>query len=96
MNDLHTTKVEGFGLTLEGGALSWFQTLDLSDYPSYKVLEKDFIAMFSKAGLKYDVLLQIHRFKQNIDESMRDGANRLKQYLARCPKEEMKDWFPFF
>ena len=67
----------------------WFQTLNLSNYLSYKALEKDFIAAFSKIGLKHDVLLQIHGFKQNNDESVRDGANRLRQYLARCPKEEM-------
>ena len=45
MNDLHT-KVEGFGLTLEGRALSWFQTLDPSEYLSFEALEKDFIAAF--------------------------------------------------
>ena len=60
--DLHT-KVEGFGLTLEGRALSWFQTLNMSDYVTYKELEGDFIAAFSKIGLKHDVLSQIHGFK---------------------------------
>ncbi len=50
VNDLHT-KVEGFGLTLEGRALSWFQTLDPSEYLSFEALEKDFIAAFSKTGL---------------------------------------------
>ena len=88
VNDLHT-KVEGFGLTLEGRALSWFQTLNLSEYLSYEALEKDFIAAFSKTGLKHDVLSQIHGFKQKNEESVRDGANRLRQYLARCPEEEI-------
>ena len=83
------TKVEGFGLTLEGRALSWFQTLDLSYYLTYEELEKDFIAAFSKIGLKHDVLSQIHGFKQKNDELIRDEANRLRQYLARCPIEEM-------
>ena len=87
VHDLHT-KVEGFGLTLEGRALSWFQTLDLSDYHSYEALEKDFIAAFSKTRLKHNVLSQIHGFKQNNDESMRDGANRLRQYLARYPEKK--------
>ena len=62
MYDVHT-KVEGFGLTLKGRVLSWFQTLTLSDYLTYKELEKDFIAAFSKTGLKHDVLSQIHGFK---------------------------------
>ena len=60
--NLHT-KVEGFGLMLEGRALLWFQTLTLSDYLTYEELEKDFIAMFSKIGLKHDVLSQIHGYK---------------------------------
>ena len=77
MNDFHT-KVEGFGLTLEGRALSWFQTLNVTEYLTYKDLEKDFIAAFSKTGLKHDVLLQIHGFKQKSDESVRDRANRLR------------------
>ena len=51
VTDLHTM-VEGFGLTLEGQALSWFQTLDMFDYPSYEVLEKDFITTFSKTRIK--------------------------------------------
>ena len=69
--------------------LLWFQTLTLSDYLTYKELERDFIAAFSKIGLKHDVLLQIHGFKQKSNESVRDGANSLRQYLARCPLEEM-------
>ena len=88
MNDLHT-KVEGFGLTLEGRALSWFQTLDPSEYLSFEALEKDFIvAAFSKTGLKHDVLSQIHGFKQESNEFVRDCANRLRHYLARCPEKE--------
>ena len=75
--DLHT-KVEGFGLKLEGRALLWFQTLTLSNYLTYQALEKDLIAAFSKTRLKHDVLLQIHGFKQKNDESVRDGANRLR------------------
>ena len=55
VHDLHT-KVEDFGLTLEGRVLSWFQTLNLSKYLSYEALEKDFIVAFSKMGLKHDVL----------------------------------------
>ena len=79
MYDMHT-KVEGFGLMLEGRALSWFQTLNMFDYVTYKELERDFIAAFSKTGLKHDVLLQIHGFKQKSDESVRDGANCLIKY----------------
>ena len=55
VHDLHT-KVEDFDLNLEGQALSWFQMLNLSEYLSYKALEKDFIVAFSKKGLKQNVL----------------------------------------
>lgn len=88
VNDFHT-KVEGFGLTLEWRALSWLQTLNVTGYPIYKALEKDFIVAFSRTGLKHDVLSQIHGFKQKSDKMVRDGANPLRQYLARCPEEEM-------
>ena len=63
--------------------------LTLFDYLTYEELEKDFIAAFSKIGLKHDVLLQIHGFKQKSNELIRDRANCLRQYLARCPSKEM-------
>ena len=55
INNLHI-KVESFGLTLKGSVLSWFQTLNPSDYHSFEAHEKDFIVAFSKMGLKHDVL----------------------------------------
>ena len=51
VSDLHVLK-EGFGLTLEGKALSWFQTLDPSTYSNFESLEKDFIGAFTKTGIK--------------------------------------------
>ena len=88
MTNLHT-KVEGFGLTLERKALSWFQTLKMTQYhPTFDALEKDFVIVFSKMGLKHNVLLQIHGFKQMSKETMRYCANHLRKYLLRCPIEE--------
>ena len=55
----------------------------MSDYPSYEVLGKDLIVAFSKMGLKHDVLLHIHGLKQKRNESMRDCANCLLQYISR-------------
>ncbi len=81
--------MEGFGLTLEGRELSWFQTLEPTDYYEFKELEKDFISAFAKTGLKHDVLSQIHGFRQKEDETVRDCANRLRQYMSRCPEREM-------
>ncbi|MCO5567204.1 hypothetical protein L7F22_020892 [Adiantum nelumboides] len=88
VTDLHIL-VEGFGLTLEGKALSWFQTLDVGVYPTINALEKEFVAAFSKTGFKNDVLSQIHGFNQTEKETVRDCANRLRQYLARCSEAEL-------
>ena len=40
-------QIEGFGLTLEGKALDWFQILDPTLKLSLAQLEKSFIANFS-------------------------------------------------
>ena len=52
------------------------------------VLEKDFIASFSKMGVKHKPESKIQGFKQKEHETVRDCVNRLKQYIARCPIEE--------
>ena len=51
VSDLHALK-EGFGLTLEGKALSWFQTMDTRTYSSFDSLE---IGAFTKTGIKHSV-----------------------------------------
>ena len=45
--DFHT-QYEGFGLTLEWKALSWFQTLDSGMYVRLEQVEQGFIMAFSK------------------------------------------------
>ena len=85
--DTHT-QIEGFGLTLEGKALMWFQTLGPESKESLNQLERDFIAAFSKMGIKHNAMAQIFSFQQKDHETVRDCVNRLKQYIARCPKEE--------
>ena len=87
VSDPHT-QIEGFGLTLEGKALSWFQNQEVESLTEFKGLEKDFIAAFSKMGIKHNAVAQIYAFKQKDHESVRDCANRLKQYITRCPIEE--------
>ena len=86
--DLYVLK-EGFGLTLEGKALSWFQTLDIGTYHSFESLEKDFIGAFTKIGIKHSVSTLISNFKQDKKETVRDCANRLMQYISRCPESEL-------
>ena len=87
VDDLHCL-VEGFGLTLEGKALSWFQTLDPLAFRDFHALERDFISAFTKTGIKHSVSQLIYDFKQEEKESVRDCANRLRQYIARCPESE--------
>ena len=52
VRDVHM-QVEGFGLTLERKDLTWFQALEPQCKTSMAVLEKDFIASFSKMGVKH-------------------------------------------
>lgn len=49
VTDTHT-KIEGFGLTLETKALSWFQTLEPMVKESFDSLEKDFVFCFLQDG----------------------------------------------
>ena len=62
VKDIHT-QIEGFGLTLEGKALTWFQALEPESKESLSGLEKDFICAFSKMGIKHNTVGQIHNFK---------------------------------
>lgn len=75
-------------MTLESKVLSWFQTLELEGKHSYEGLERDFIAAFSKMGIKHNAVAQIYAFKKKDHETVRDCVNRLKQYIIRCPEEE--------
>ena len=87
VSDQHT-QIEGFGLTLEGKALSWFQNQEVKSLTKFIGLEKDFIAAFSKMGIKHNDVVQIYAFKQKDHESVRDYASCLNQYITRCPTDE--------
>lgn len=62
--------------------------LEPSSKVSPQILEDDFIAAFSKMGIKHGASAKIHSFKQEPHETVRDCVNRLKQYIARSPDEE--------
>ena len=83
VHDLHTLVGE-FGLTMEGKALTWFQTQKTAKFSSFTQLAKEFVREHTKSRLKHDVLSQIHQFKQESNEFVRDCASRLQQYLMRC------------
>ena len=51
-------------------------------------LENDFIATFSKMCIEHNAIVQIYAFRQKAHELVRDSANRLKQYITRCPNKK--------
>ena len=86
--DWHT-QFEGFGMTLDSVALSWFQAIPRNTYSNLEDMEKDFIEAFSKTGIKHNTVALIYNFKQASHESVRECSNRLRQYILRCPNEEV-------
>lgn len=88
VTDFHT-QYEGFGLMLEGKALSWFQTLEPTQYEQLEQVEEGFIMAFSKMGIKHNTVAQIYKFKQKPHETVKDCASRLRQYVTRCPAREI-------
>ena len=87
--DLHVLK-EDFGLTLEGKSCHGFKPLTQAPITILKPFEKDFIGAFTKTGIKHSISSLITNFKQEEKESIRNCANRLRQYIAtRCPEKEL-------
>ena len=88
VSDMHTM-VQGFGLTMEGRALAWFQTLKPSTLYDFETLVKSFIEAYSKIGIKHNTVTQILSFKQKDNETIRECIDILQQYIVRCPASEM-------
>ena len=75
--DVHSM-VQGFGLTMEGRALLWFQTLKLSVLYDFETLIKRFIEAYSKIGMKHNTMMKISSFKQKDKETLRECVDRLR------------------
>ena len=90
VNDVHTI-VQGFGLTLEGKALSWFQSLGNSVLYDFEVLIAAFIKENTKTRIKHNTLMQILDFKKKEKEMVRDAIGRLKALILQCPPREMPE-----
>ncbi|MCO5546848.1 hypothetical protein L7F22_000285 [Adiantum nelumboides] len=88
VEDVHTM-VQGFGLTLEGRALRWFQSLSNATLYDLETLVKAFIKENTKTGIKHNTLTQILDFKQKERETVKDAIARLKSLISRCPPREM-------
>ena len=52
ITDAHI-QLEGFGLTLEGASLTWFQPLKREDYVDIEALLQDFVEEFFMRGIKH-------------------------------------------
>ena len=63
VDDVHTM-VQGCGLTLEGKALSWFQSLSNSVLYNFEVLIDVFIKENTKTRIKHNTLRQILDFNK--------------------------------
>ena len=67
----------------------WFNTLDHNRLCQIDELTKEFIEEFTKSGIKHNTVGMIHTFKQAEKESVKDAANRFKEYITRCPTPEL-------
>ncbi|RYA39879.1 hypothetical protein DD606_25735 [Enterobacter cloacae complex sp. GF14B] len=82
------TQYEGFGLTLEGTALTWFQPMNIGGFYDIDHLLREFAEEFSKRGIKHNTVSQIYAFKQREHEKVKEASLRFKQYIGRCPVRE--------
>ena len=87
VKDVHTM-VQGFGLTLMGKALTWFQTLKPAMLYDFETLAKHFIESYTKIGIKHNTVTQILSFQQKDNETIKECIDRLRQYIVRCPASE--------
>ena len=71
------TMVQGFGLTMQGRALSWFHTLKPSVLYDFETLVKCFIDAHSKIGIKHNTVTQILSFQQKDNETVKECIDRL-------------------
>ena len=55
----------------------------------FEVLVKHFIDSYSKIGIKNNIVTKILGFKKKDTKAMRECLDRLKTYIARCPKKQM-------
>ena len=88
VEEMHTM-VQGFGLSLEGRALRWFQSLSNAILYDFEVLVEAFIKENTKTGIKHNTLTQILDFKQKEKETVKEAIARLKSLISRCPAREM-------
>ena len=55
----------------------------------FELLIKCFIEANTKIGIKHTTANQILTFKQKENETVKQCIDRLKQYIARCPVNEL-------
>ena len=83
------TMVQGFGLTLGGTTQSWFLSLKADVLYDFETLIKKFIQEHTKIGIKHSTANLILSFKQDGKETVKQCIDCLKQYIARCTRQEL-------
>ena len=62
------TQYQAFGLTLEGNAADWFQSLHMDEFHDLATFFEEFTQEFSKRGIKHNTFSLIYDFKQEAGE----------------------------
>ena len=75
--------VQGFGLTLEGQALRWFQSLSNATLYDFEILVEAFIKENTKTGIKHNTLTQILDFKQKDRETKSGRHNSVTTHIGQ-------------
>ncbi|MCO5570719.1 hypothetical protein L7F22_024447 [Adiantum nelumboides] len=77
------TQYEGFRLTLEGTALTWFQPLNPETFPNINNVLREFAEKFSKRGIKHNTISQISAFRQRKSEKVKEASLRTYPFAKR-------------
>lgn len=80
--------VQDFGLTMEGRALLWFQTLKPLVLYDFEVLVTRFIEAYPKIGIKHNTITQILSFKKKDKETVPKCVDRLRQYIVHARSQK--------
>ena len=69
--------------------MDWFQSLHMDEFHDLATFFEEFTQEFSKRGVKHNTFSLIYDFKQEVGESVKNAARRMKRYVKRCPREEL-------
>ena len=74
---------------MEDTAETWFELLNWSEFTTIEQMLDEFVQEFTKRGIEHNTLAKIQQFKQGEEETLRYAILRFKQYVVRCPIQEL-------